>query len=511
MSQQPVGFDREVFHNVQRYGTCGDGQALDTAAIQAAIDACHRQGGGTVWVPAGQYVTGTIFLRDNLTLHLDAGATLLGSPRFEDYPVLPNRWQGEQQLAYAPLIAGENLHNIAITGRGTVNGRGEPWWKAHRAKALAHPRPRLIGFTECTNVLIENVTLINSPSWTINPVRCNNVRIHGVTITNPPDSPNTDGINPDSCSQVRISDCLVSVGDDCITLKSGAEHERADLRAPCRDISITNCTLQRGHGGIVIGSEMSGGVQNVVVSNCLFIGTDRGVRLKSRRGRGGIVENVRISNLIMDGVLCPFTMNLYYGPGAWGDEFVSDKSAKALDAGTPCFRHIHISHVLARNAKIAAGFIYGLSEMPIEDISLSDISVSFADGAEPHYPEMADGLEKMLQAGFFIRNTRHISIDHVEVANQIGMAFDLGDSNDIEISTSGTSTPDPTAPIFRMRNLADVFIHHCRAAGASLFLHFEGSQHNFEHHLTLRDNIATPDQIIFVDTTGPTSHPEEKK
>jgi polygalacturonase len=402
MTQQSADYDRETFHNVQRYGALGDAHTLDTVAIQTAIDTCHEQGGGTVWVPAGKYVTGTIFFRDNITLHLDAGAILLGSTNPADYPVLPNRWVGVQQPTYAPLIAGENLKTIALVGQGTINGRGEPWWEACRQKSLAYPRPRLIGFTACNNILIEYITLINSPSWTINPVRCKNVRIHGVTITNPPDSPNTDGINPDSCSLVRISDCLVSVGDDCITLKSGAEYERTELRAPCRDITIINCTLERGHGGIVIGSEMSGGVENVVVSNCVFIGTDRGIRLKSRRGRGGTVENVRISNLIMDGVLCPFTMNLYYGCGAWGDEYVSDKSAKALDEGTPCFRHIHISHVIARNAKIAAGFIYGLSEMPIEDISLSDISVSFTDGAEPRYPEMADGLEKMLQAGFFI-------------------------------------------------------------------------------------------------------------
>jgi len=506
MTQHPVDFYREIYHNVRRYGACGDAHTPDTAAFQAAIDTCHEQGGGTVWVPAGQYVTGTIFFRDNITLHLEAGAILLGSTCPDDYPILPNRWQGEQQSAHAPLITGENLQNIAIVGRGTVDGRGELWWDAHRKKTLTYPRPRLIGFTACTNVLIENITLINSPSWTINPVRCSNVRIHGVTITNPPDSPNTDGINPDSCSLVRISDCLISAGDDCIALKSGAENERAELRAPCRDITITNCTLERGHGGIVIGSEMSGGVQNVVVSNCVFIGTDRGIRLKSRRGRGGTVENVRITNLIMDGVLCPFTMNLYYGCGAWGDEFVSDKSAKALDAGTPRFRHIHISHVIARNAKIAAGFIYGLSEMPIEDISLSDISVSFTDGAEPHYPEMADGLEKMLQAGFFIRNTRRIRLEHVEVTNQIGVAYDLGDSADVEIFASGTSTPDHAAPIISMQNLSDVNVHHCRAVGAGLFLRFEGNKHNFTQDLTLTDNVVTPEQIEFVDITGAEGH-----
>lgn len=423
-----------VVFSIRSYGALGDAQALDTAAIQSAINACHAQGGGTVWVPAGQYVTGALFLRDNITLHLDAGATLLGSLNPADYPVISSRWEGAQRSTYAPLIAGENLKNIAIVGRGLIDGRGGHWWKAYTQETLAYPRPRLIGLTACTNVLIESITLTNSPSWTINPVRCENVNIRGVTIINPHDSPNTDGINPDSCRLVRISDCYVSVGDDCITIKSGTEHERADLRAPCRDIAITNCTLERGHGGVVIGSETSGGVQNVVISNCVFIGTDRGIRLKSRRGRGGVVENVRISNIIMDGVLCPITMNLYYACGAWGDEFVADKSAKAVDAGTPRFRHIHIHQVTAWNAKICAGFIYGLSEMPIEDITLSDISVELIGGAEPDYPEMADGLEKMTQAGFFIRNTRRLRLDHVEVTNQIGSAFDLSDSNDVKIN-----------------------------------------------------------------------------
>lgn len=427
-------FQAEGFRNVRHYGAAGDGGTSDTAALQAAIDACCQVGGGTVWVPAGRYVTGTLFFHDNITLHLDAGAMLLGSQDPADYPILPNRWEGVEQPSHAPLIAGDRLKNIAIIGRGVIDGRGEPWWEAYWKKALVYPRPRLIGFTGCRDILIENITLVNSPSWTINPVRCENVNIRGVTIVNPADSPNTDGINPDSCRLVRISDCSISVGDDCIAIKSGTQDEQEALRTPCQEIAITNCTLERGHGGIVIGSEMSGRVENVVVSNCVFIGTDRGIRLKSRRGRGGIVENVRVSNVIMDRVLCPITMNLYYGCGAWGDPFVSDKSAKAIDAGTPRFRQIHISHVIARDTEIAAGFIYGLSEMPIEDVSLSDISVTLSAGAAPDYPEMADGLEKMAQAGFFIRNVHRLRLDHVQVSGQVGPAFDIGDCHEVEIT-----------------------------------------------------------------------------
>jgi polygalacturonase len=321
------------------------------------------------------------------------------------------------------------LKNITIAGRGVIDGQGDFWWRAHRAKTLAYPRPRLIGFTDCHNVLIEGVTLTNSPAWTINPVRCENVNVRGVTIINPPDSPNTDGINPDSCRLVRVSDCYVSVGDDCITIKAGSQFEHLQRLRPCRDITITNCTLERGHGGVVIGSEMSGNVQNVAISNCIFIGTDRGIRMKSRRGRGGVVENVRVSNIIMDGVLCPFTINLYYHcGGARGDPIVADKSPRPVDAGTPVFRGIHFSHITAVNVKLAAGFLYGLAEMPLEDISFSDISIELSGGAAPAYVEMADNIPRMAQTGLFVRNARKLRFHSVSIRGQGGEAFDLDTS-----------------------------------------------------------------------------------
>lgn len=411
------------------YGAKGDGSTLDTAAFQAAIEASSARGGGTVYVTAGRYRIGTLVFRDNINLHLEAGAVLLGSQDPADYPVTPNRWEGVEQKTHSPLIAGNNLINVAITGRGVIDGQGEYWWRRYDEKSLDYPRPRLIGFADCSNVLIEGITLTNSPAWTINPVRCENVNIRGVTIINPPDSPNTDGINPDSCRLVHISDCTVSVGDDCITIKSGTQHEHPERRAACRDITITNCTLERGHGGVVIGSEMSGDVQNVVITNCVFIGTDRGIRMKSRRGRGGVVENVRVSNLIMDGVLCPFTMNLYYHcNGARGDVTVSDKGLRPVDAGTPAFRNIHFSHISAVNVKIAAGFFYGLAEMPLEDISFSDISIHVKTGSAPEYPEMADDIPSMAQAGFFIRNANNLRIERVQVKGQLGPAFNVDES-----------------------------------------------------------------------------------
>jgi polygalacturonase len=465
-----------LFFNVRDYGAVGDGQALDTPAIQAAIEAGHKVGGGTVYVPAGTYVSGSILLHSNITLHLAAGATLLGSENPADYPIVDGRWEGTDQKTYAPLIAGHNLHHIAVVGRGTIDGRGACWWRRRQENRLAYPRPRLIAFTDCTNVLIEGVTLINSPSWTINPVHCDNVNVDKVTIINPADSPNTDGINPDSCRNVHISNCYVSVGDDCITLKSGTEDNSRAHLAPCENITITNCTMAHGHGGVVIGSEMSGGVRRVVVANCVFTGTDRGIRLKSRRGRGGVVEDIRVTNIVMEDVLCPLTMNLYYACGAWGDKTVSDKQAHPVTDGTPRFRRIHLSHITARQVKYAAGFLFGLAEMPLEDISLSDISIAMSPDAEAGYPEMADGLEVMQRAGFFVRHARGLRLHNVEITGQLGPALTLIDAEDVGLSASTTHTPDAGAPVIRIKNVQGAFVRDCQAsAGTDVFLHVEGA------------------------------------
>jgi polygalacturonase len=414
--------------NAREYGAAGDGGTSDTVAIQGAIDAAARSGGGTVLIPVGRYVTGSLLLRDNVTLHLDAGALLLGSESPADYPIVSMRWEGLTRPTHAPLITGVGLRNIAVTGRGAIDGRGAIWWQRHREKTLDAPRPRLIAFSDCSNVLVDGVSLTNSPSWTLNPVRCDNVTVDKVTISNPPDSPNTDGINPDSCRNVHISNCHVDVGDDCVALKSGIETEPAALRPPCENVTITNCTMVHGHGGVVIGSEMSGGVRNVVIDNCIFVGTDRGIRIKTRRGRGGVVEDVRASNIVMTDVLCPFTLNLYYHIHARGDPYVSDKQPREVDQGTPRVRRIHLSHISVRNAQAAAAFLYGLPEMPVSDVSFDDVSISMASDGHAAPPDMADDIPAMRGAGFFARNVRGLRLRDVGITNQIGEAFVLGNT-----------------------------------------------------------------------------------
>jgi hypothetical protein len=222
---------------------------------------------------------------------------------------------------------------------------------------------------------------------------------------------------------------------------------------------------------------MSGDVRNVVISNCVFIGTDRGIRLKSRRGRGGVVEDIRVTNIIMADVLCPFTMNLYYAPGAWGDPIVADRRPHPATEATPRFRRVHLSHITAREVRVAAAFLYGLAEMPVEDISLSDVSIAMAADAEAGYAEMADDLELMRRAGIFVRNARGLRLHNVEVAGQLGPALSIADSADVEISAGTTRTPDADAPVILLRNIDGAFVYDCRAsAGTGVFLQVEGER-----------------------------------
>lgn len=417
-------------YNVRQFGAVADGETRTTEQLQAAIDACAKAGGGTVLVPAGEYVTGTLWMRSHVTLHLEAGATLLGSHEPDDFPIWSSEWEGPGvKPGRASLICGEGLENVAITGRGAIDGRGQMWWDSQRLEPGVLRRPLLVRFVDSRNVLVETVTLRNSPMWTLSPLACDNVTVRGVTIHNPPDSPNTDGVNPDSCRNVRISDCHIDVGDDCITIKSGKETDgRRELR-PCENICVTNCTLVHGHGGVVIGSEISGSIRNVVIGNCIFNGTDRGIRIKARRGRGGVVEDIRASNLVMDGVLCPIVVNLFYGCGAWGEAKVTDTHAYPVDEGTPRFRRLSFSHITARRAKYAAAYVLGLPEMYVDDLTISDTSIYLDEtNTEAGQPAMSPVCGEHCRSGIVARHTRGLTLRDVRVFGQIGDAVNISDS-----------------------------------------------------------------------------------
>ncbi|GFH41945.1 endopolygalacturonase [Lactococcus hodotermopsidis] len=405
-----------------------------TNAIARAISLASQSGGGRVIIPSGVFQTGAIFLRSHIELHLASGAVLKFSDKPEDYPPVFSRWEGVNQQVHASCIYGKDLENIAITGFGTIDGNGYLWWDKQRnhPTELKLPRPKLISFERSNRLTIRDVQLINSPSWTVNPILCQNITIDNISIKNPTDSPNTDGIDPDSCQNVRISNCHIDVGDDCLVIKSGTE-TIAD-KQPCENITISNCTMVHGHGAIVIGSEMSGDIRNVVITNCIFNQTDRGFRFKSRRGRGGTVEDIRISNIIMTEVICPFVMNLYYFCGPNGNKkYVWDKTPYPIDAYTPCFQRIHFANITARNVHAAAGFICGLAEQPISDITFQQIDIAMKDKALAALPAMMTGLSEMKQQGFYLENVQNFLFEHVTIANHEGKAFHIENGKEIKM------------------------------------------------------------------------------
>ena len=324
-------------YDVRSYGAVADGKTKATAAVKKAIDAAAAAGGGTVVFSGGTYLTGPIHLKSNITLFVDAGTVLKFSSDFDDYlPMVRSRWEGTEVVNFSPLIYGDKVENVAITGRGLIDGNGEPWWKMyrelkpqidkptspatrskwqqefarlntarddwpddHRWLENGFLRPPLIQILDCKNLLISDVTIKNPPFWTINPVYCDGVNIRGIRIDNPEDSPNTDGIDPESSRNVHISDSYLSTGDDCIAIKSGRDAQGRKVGRPVENVTITNCTMVRGHGGVSIGSEMAGGARRIAVSNCVFQDTERGIRIKTTRGRGNVVEDVRVTNIVV--------------------------------------------------------------------------------------------------------------------------------------------------------------------------------------------------------------------
>jgi polygalacturonase len=396
-------------------GAFTDGKKLNTNLINTTINKLNANGGGTLFFPAGTYLTGAVKLKSNITIDLEAGATLLFSDNFEDYlPFVLMRQEGVLMNNFSPLIYAIDAENITIKGEGTINGQGKKWWeeamrisadfnvngkhelnkyqsiweKANDLKALTDEfnedrvvnnqkrffRPPLFQPFRCKNIRVLGVKLINSPFWTVNPEFCENVTVDGVTIINPP-SPNTDGINPESCRYVHISNCHISVGDDCITLKSGRDLQGRRLNAPEEDITITNCTMLSGHGGVVIGSEMSGSVRRVVISNCIFDGTDRGIRIKSTRGRGGVVEDIQVSNIVMRNIKEEAViLSLEYKKVA----------AEPFSDRTPVFRNIHISNMIVTGVKCPIRIV-GLEESPVTDVSFTNINIKSTGESEFKY------------------------------------------------------------------------------------------------------------------------------
>lgn len=428
--------------DIRSFGAKSGATQDNTAALAAAVAACPA--GGTIVIPAGLWMSGPIFLKSNITLYLESGATLKARARREDYPILPGEmagkekipfwgsWEGRAAPCFASLITGLGINNTTIAGCGVIdgNGAGGDWWRHPKEKKGGGFRPRTIYLNRCNHILIQGLNIRNSPSWTIHPLLCRHLRCLDLEIENPKDAPNTDGLNPESCEDVEIVGTRFSVGDDCIAIKSGRLSEPGRKLLPCRRITIRRCLMAHGHGAVVIGSEMSGGVNNVFISRCLFQFTDRGLRIKTRRGRGkdGIVEDIHLRKVVMRHVADPLVINCFYNCDADGQsDYVQNKAPLPVDKGTPKIRNIRFEAVDAAGAAHAAGFVWGLPEEPIQGLILRDIRVDFDVNALQAPPAMACDVPPMRHRGFVLINVNAPVIENIIAANVDGPLFpDLG-------------------------------------------------------------------------------------
>jgi len=371
--------------------------AKNTAAFEEAIRACAEAGGGHVLVPAGRWHVGPVHLRSNIDLHLAGGAELVFSNRFADYlPVVLVRVGGIDMWNYSPLVYARDCENIAITGPGKLNGNAKAWWpwKSRETRAgfemgakgvpvekrvfgteEAAIRPSFVSFVNCKNVLLEGFTIGSGPNWTIHPVYCENIILRRVHVDT--DGPNNDGVDPDSCRNLLIEHCDFETGDDCVVLKSGYNEDGWRVARPTENVVMRDCRSKRGHGGLVVGSEMSGGVRNVYMRDCEFDGTDRAVRIKSRIDRGGVVENVWAENVR--------ARNLKYEVVILNMDYGSDRNAPPK-ANPPLFRNFHFKNFTADGAP-AAVRITGLESKPdaIQAISFENMAIKADTGVSVRY------------------------------------------------------------------------------------------------------------------------------
>jgi polygalacturonase len=453
--ERPV-FPARVF-DIREHGAIPGGEVKNTEAFARAIAACVAAGGGRVLVPAGVWFTGPIHLQSNVELHLDEGSEIKFSDRFADYlPVVLVRVGGIELYNYSPLIYARDCENIAITGPGRLNGNANAWWpwKPLETKEIftlgprgvpveerifgteeAAIRPSFVSFVNCRNVLLEGFTIGSGPNWTIHPIYCENVIIRRVIVDT--NGPNNDGIDPDSCRNVLIEHCRFNTGDDCVVLKSGYNEDGWRVGKPTENVVMRWCYSNKGHGGLVIGSEMSGDVRNVYMHDCEFDGTDRAVRIKSRRGRGGVVENVWAENLTVRNMRREVViMNMDYS---------SDRNA-AFNERAPLFRNIHIRNIRGEGAPVAMRFT-GMEDSAIENVTFENIRIAATQG-------------------ILAEHVKGFSFHNVQIAPEKGPAFDLNEARDVVISGSRAH---PGVPFLRIsgQTSENIRIRQSDLAGAT--------------------------------------------
>ncbi|MCM1236631.1 MAG: glycoside hydrolase family 28 protein [Ruminococcus flavefaciens] len=413
--------------DVKSLGARADGITDDTYYVQKAIDSCPA--GGRVVLTEGTYLVRPIVLRSNVTLELKKGATLLGDAREESYPYVPARtykggkeeilasWEGEPFDCHQSFISAYKQSDIKVIGEGTINGNADnsTWWATPKGRKVA--RPRLVFLNKCKNVVFHGVTCKNSASWNLHPFFSKNLAFYDLRIQNPYTGPNTDGLDPESCDRVSIIGCVFSVGDDCCAIKSGKLYMGRTYKTPASNHTLRNNLFQNGHGAIVLGSEMSGGVTNLSVSQCLFRHTDRGLRIKSRRGRGkdGIIDGVVFENIKMENVITPLVVNMYYfcDPDGHTEYVWSRDKNTPVDDGTPYLGDFVFRDIECVDCECMAGYFDGLVERPIKSITLENVSFSFKEDAKSFEPAMLENVSEYCKAGLYVDNVETLTLKNV--------------------------------------------------------------------------------------------------
>ncbi|MBH8559144.1 glycosyl hydrolase family 28 protein [Hymenobacter negativus] len=495
-----TAFKKDTF-NLTKYGAVADGQTLNTDAFRKAIDAC-AVGGGTVLVPRGLWLTGPIVLKSNVNLHLATGALVQFTADRSQYPLIKTTWEGEEAIRSQAPISGVDLTNIAVTGNGTFDGAGDAWrpvkknklnesqwqklvasggvlnekkdyWypsaaslKGNMLAAAGTPRkslnpadfddirdflrPNMLSLTRCKQILLESFTIQNSPAWTIHPLLCEDITVRNVTARNPWYGQNTDAIDLESCRNGLVEGCTFDVGDDGLCIKSGRDEEGRKRGVPTENFIIRDCKVYHAHGGFVIGSEMSGGVRNMYVSNCTFIGTDVGLRFKTARGRGGVVENIFVDGVDMTDIAGEAVLfDMYYAakdPVPLAGESTAPPviAAKPLNEGTPQFKGFRIRNITCKGATTGI-LVRGLPEMSIKDISIENAVLESKKGllcqeAENIRLKNVTLLSTETVPVMEVQNSRNITLDGIRYANGAELLLRVtGDrSKDIRLVNTNT-------------------------------------------------------------------------
>jgi polygalacturonase len=470
---------RNWLFDVTAFGAVGDDKTLTTAALQRTIDACVKSGGGVVVVPPGRYLTGTLFLGNNLELHLCAGATLVASQRFDDFPAIDGRYEGIERKIHAALLTGERLGNVSITGGGSIDGQGAPWWQAFEVTQkmriarglpreapnpagapLQYPCPSIINLIRCERVRIEGIAFENSPLWNLNLVYCQDVVVDSVSMVGL-HSPMSCGVYIDSCKRVRVSGSAIASGSDCIGLKAGYNEDGRRVGIPCEDVIISDCHLYDSFAsGVAIGSETAAGIKNVTISNCVIANCRAAFYLRSTRGRGGGIERLRVSGCVAEGVrdsviiVRPFwdsvrTLGYTTVPGP-RNRIETDREARVpVNEGTPTFRDLDFSDISVGTTN-ALATIEGLPERFIQNLSIDHVSATHA------------------QLGVSCSNVAGLHLGRLRLDPKKGPLVSARNIEQLTVTGLGRGASRSVGPLVELDNVAGASIDGCVAEQVQL-------------------------------------------